>query len=84
MRIYTVRDSKVEAYLQPFYAVNDAVAVRMIKDTANDPTTIFHKHPLDFTLLFIGIFEESTGEIIPADHKQVGKIIDLIGPFDEI
>lgn len=83
MKIYTVRDSKVEAYLPPFYAANDAVAIRMITDTANDPNTLFNKHPIDFTVIYIGEFEESTGELFPADHKIIGKIIDIMGPFNE-
>lgn len=84
MKIYTVRDSKVEAYLPPFYAANDAVATRMIKDTADDPNSLFHKHPIDFTVVYIGEFYEQSGEIIPADHKIIGKIIDIMGPFNEI
>lgn len=77
MNIYTVRDSKLEAYLAPFFAVNDALAIRMMEDTAADPQTSFSKHPEDFQIFFIGVYDEKAGEIIPASHKSLGKVIDI-------
>lgn len=84
MNMYTVRDSKAAAYLPPFFAVNSATAIRMMQDTANDPSTLFHKHPEDFQIFFIATFNERTGEIIPNTHESLGKVIDLLGPFNEI
>lgn len=77
MNLYIVRDSKTEAYLPPFPAVNHQTALRMVMDTANDPSTLFHKHPLDFNVFFIGSFDEQTGELQPQHHESLGKVMDI-------
>lgn len=84
MNVYTVRDSKVEAYLPPFFAQNHSTAIRMMQDTANDPATLFHKHPEDFQIFFIAKYDEKTGEINSEIHESLGKVIDILGPFNEI
>jgi len=83
MKIYTVRDSKAEAYLQPFFAINDNIAMRMMLDTANDQTTLFYKHPEDFQIFVIGKFNEKTGEITSINHVSLGKVIDLLSYSNE-
>lgn len=80
MNIYTIRDSKLESYLPPFFARNDAMAIRAMQDTASDVTTTFYKHPEDFQIFFIGIYKENVGEIFPADHRSLGKVIDILRP----
>lgn len=78
MRIYTVHDSKAEAYLQPFFAANDAVAMRYLETAANDSGHEFARHAEDYTLFEIGGFDETTGNMDPVHPRSVTKIIDLI------
>lgn len=83
MEVYSVRDSKVGAYMAPFFVPNSSVAVRMVTDTANDPSTLLYKHPEDFQLFHIGTFNESTGEIKAINHESLGKVIDIMGLKNE-
>lgn len=77
MRLYTIRDNKVEAYGMIFQADNNLVAVRIIIDAANDQATLINKHPEDFNLYFVGVFDEQTGNLHPEEHVHLGKVIDM-------
>lgn len=67
MKIFTVYDSKAEAYLQPIYLRNKAEAIRAFETSCNDGTTQFNKYPEDFTLFEIGEWDESKGRLLPYD-----------------
>jgi len=64
MKIYTIYDSKAEAYLQPFFMQSNGAAIRAFTDLANDPQHVFGKHPEDYTLFDIGVYDESTAAIV--------------------
>lgn len=65
MKIYTVYDSKVEAYMKPFFARNKGDAMRGFMEACADPQHQFYKYPGDFTLLEMGDFDDLTGKIVP-------------------
>lgn len=54
LKVFTVYDSKVEAFLQPFFAESRGAALRMWQETVNNAQTSIHKYPEDFTLFEIG------------------------------
>lgn len=62
-KVYSVYDSKAEAFKPPFVAVSRGVAVRMIRAAAMDEATELHKFGADFTLFEIGEFDERTGRV---------------------
>jgi len=78
MNIYTVYDSKVEAYMQPFFAPNNAVAIRLMINTVRTGESMLATNPADFDLFLIGEFNEHTGIIDSLLHVSLGKIISLI------
>lgn len=57
-KIFTVYDSKVQAYMLPFYQQTKGAAIRAFKDTCNDSTHPFYKHPEDYTLFELGEFDD--------------------------
>lgn len=59
-RVFTIYDSKSEAYLQPFFMLTDGQARRAIEDCVNDPGHQFGRHPEDYTLFFLGTWDDST------------------------
>lgn len=59
--VYSVYDSKAQAYLQPFYAINGAVAARSFAEAANKEGHEFHSHAADFTLFELGFYDDSSG-----------------------
>ena len=54
--IYCLYDSKIEAYLQPFFMQSKGLAVRAFTDLANDPEHQFGTYPNEFSLFEVGEF----------------------------
>lgn len=78
-KIFSVRDSKANAFLQPFFMNNQGTAIRAITDCANDPNHAFFKHSNDYDLFQIGEFNEDDGKVIPLDSPlHVVSIFQLI------
>lgn len=59
--VYSVYDSKVNAYDKPFALRSRGEAIRGWADAANDPQTTICKHPEDFSLMELGHFDDTKG-----------------------
>lgn len=72
LRLYSVRDNAVGAFMRPFVARSDGEATRNFGDEANSPESALAKHPEDYALFFVGEFDELTGvlEVPPAPHSM--------------
>lgn len=62
LKVYSIFDSVVGAYLQPFYTRSEGEAVRMVKQAVNDPATNFAKNPSDYALAYHGEFDDASGD----------------------
>lgn len=63
MRIFTVHDSKADAYLPPFYMRTKGEAIRAFETTVKDTNSQFNKYPADYTLVELGEFDEQSASI---------------------
>lgn len=78
LKIFTVYDSKADAYMQPFFMRSHGEAVRSWIDAVNDPNTAFNKHPEDFTLFEIGEFDDGSALFTPAVAKRsIGTAVEF-------
>lgn len=68
---YSVRDSKAERFISPFFAPTRAVAQRMFETAANTVGENFNRHCNDYTLFEIGTFEDETGVIVPFENGKI-------------
>lgn len=59
LKVFCVFDSKVEAYMQPFFMKSRGEAIRGFTEVVNDPKTSIHKWPADYTLFELGSWDES-------------------------
>jgi len=59
-KIYTVRDSKTEAYLQPFFCLTRGQALRSFTEVCKDTNHNIGKYPEDFALFELGTYDDST------------------------
>jgi len=89
MKMFTVYDSKAEAYMQPFFAKSTGEALRSFSDTCQDKNHIFAKHPGDFTLFELGTWDEQTSDfVIYESKKSLGTAIeyatDLLNDSDQL
>lgn len=62
LSVYSVYDSKVEAFMQPFFMKTDGEALRSWMDIVNEKSSVFAKHPEDFTLMKLGEYDERSGK----------------------
>lgn len=77
---YAVYDRKSELYSAPFLEIKDGTAIRAIQDTViKSPDHPFAKHPTDFSLHRLGVFEDETGEITAEKRVKIQEIEQLIG-----
>ncbi len=63
LQIFTVYDSKTQAYLPPFYEPSIGGAVRSFSDACQQEDHVFNKHSADFTLFHIGEFDDQNSKI---------------------
>lgn len=76
LRAYSIFDRKALAYHQPYYAINDAVAVRTLSDAVADPNSMFGRHPNDYVLYCVGEFDDSNG--VTSTISPLLHVIDAI------
>lgn len=65
---YCVLDKKAKIYHQPHFLINDAVAVRQFSVVVNHEDGMIKKYPEDYALYRVGVFDMTTGIIIPEDY----------------
>ena len=75
MKLFAIRDTKVEAFLYPFTARTVGQAVRMTSDLVNQKGHQFNEHAEDYSLFEVGTFDESTA-VITSDVRVVGPLVN--------
>lgn len=67
LKMFTVYDSKVEAYMKPFFMRSTGEAIRDFTDAVNasDANSVLSKYPSDYTLFELGDFDENTAVFVP-------------------
>lgn len=83
-RYYAVYDSESKSFHPPFVSRSDADAARMITMSSQDPKTGLAMFANDYTLFFVGEFDEKKGFIIPAKPTQVAKVAALLKNKTEV
>lgn len=82
VNVYAIYDSKVRAYLQPWFSPTHAAAFRNCEMAGRNPSSPFKDFPADFTLFCIGTFDDEKGVLIPADAAEnMGNFIQFM-PMD--
>jgi len=61
LKMFTVHDAKVGAYLQPFFARSAGEATRSFAEAVNSADHQFAKHAADYSLFEVGDFDDELG-----------------------
>ncbi len=61
MKMYSIYDTKAEAYMKPFFWRSHGEALRFFYDEAARDDSILSSHPEDFVLFYVGEFDENEG-----------------------
>lgn len=62
-RIYSVYDSKAEAFMQPFFMATNGQAIRAFTQEAENKESMIGKYPMDYTLFELGVFHDANAKI---------------------
>lgn len=77
LNVYAVRDSAVEAFLQPFFSPTHGAAIRSLTDAANDPKHPFFTGAKYYSLYHLGTFDDLTG-ILERNDSPAQHIVDVL------
>jgi hypothetical protein len=61
MKIFSLLDSKLESYGQPFFFQHPGQAVRFLQDLVRDGKNQVSQHPEDFRLFQLGAYDPTVG-----------------------
>ncbi len=80
-KIFGIYDSKVGAYLQPFFMQSPGAAIRALTDLVRDPTHNFAKYSEDFTLFELGSYDDvnSKFDLLNTPHS-LGILVEFKSP----
>lgn len=79
--VCAVRDSKMDAYMQPFFVKSIGVAARSFADEVNRKESPMFAHPEDYELFHIANFNEDTGIISSLPNpKSIGVASTFFAP----
>lgn len=65
LSVFTILDSKIGSYMNPFYAKNKGQALRDFIDLMKDSQSVISKHPEDYSLYEIGSFDQDSACLKP-------------------
>lgn len=71
--LYVIYDKAANFYNKPFAQINEQIALRSAYDLLEDPRTDVHKSPEDFTMFWLGTYDDETAQIHCHDteHRKV-------------
>lgn len=72
-RVYAVLDAKAGLFGLPFFQMTDEAAIRAFTDMATRSDTLIGSFPDDFSLYFIGTYDDDKAKLDPAS------VLDLLG-----
>lgn len=78
LKIFALYDIKSGAYGTPFFMHHVGEAVRACTDLGQDQSTTIGRHPADFALHELGVFDTATGVIFPAQPTSHGAVVSFL------
>lgn len=65
LRMFAFYDTKAQVYGVPFFMINGATAMRAAIELAGDQSTTIGRHPADFILHELAIYDDASGRVAP-------------------
>lgn len=69
--IFSIYDTAVKAFMQPFFAPTKGAAIRSFSDAVNAEGSSFGRHAADYALFLLGEYDDSAGSFVslPAPER---------------
>ena len=79
--VFSIYDSKAEAYLPPFILPKQAQAKRAFADCVNSDSHQFGQNPADYTLFELGNFNDEDGQhLLHRANISLGNGLEFLEP----
>ncbi len=78
LNVYSIYDQASGLYSRPFFTQSDAQAVREFTDIALDAEHAIGKHPADYTLFRLGIYDDNNGKLTNEDNSSLGNALERV------
>lgn len=78
LNIYSVFDKAVGAYMRPFFMQSDGQATRGFTDECVRADSEMSKHPEDYALFRVGIFDDNKGMLTVEEPQCLARAHECI------
>lgn len=79
LKAFSIKDSKAEVYLAPFFKPVHGEAERYFHKLVNDKQTMMHDYPEDYSLWYVGEYDEHTGLLKSKEPTHLLNAVALKG-----
>ena len=63
LKMFSIRDQKAEVFNQPWFAKTHGEAERNFRQLVKDPKSMVSQFPEDYSLYYIGQYDDQTGSV---------------------
>lgn len=81
MKVVSVKDLAIDAYITPFFVQTVGQAIRMFTDEVNREGSQIRLHPKDYTLYLIGDFDEEKGDLQGLFPTAIARANEVLKPL---
>lgn len=82
LKVCSIFDSGVEAYMPPFYVMHKTDAIRKFTDWVKEPNSNMSKYPAAYTLFELGEFDQATGLFnFHTSHIPLGVATEFLNAY---
>ncbi len=71
LNVYSIFDQATGLFSRPFFTQSDGDAQRSFTDIAQDAEHPIGKHPADYTLFRLGIFDDTNGKLTDEENSSL-------------
>lgn len=83
-KVFSVYDTKAEAFLRPFVVQTLGVVKRSFGEAMQDPRHEFAKYPNDYLCWEVGTFDDETGEVMPIQPVNHGLVSVMCREYTQV
>ncbi|AXH75519.1 MAG: nonstructural protein [Microviridae sp.] len=82
--MFTVYDSKAQAFGNPFFMENKSTAIRAFTFAANDKNSDIGRYPSDFQLYYLGQFNDEDASLTIINPAAIAFALALVERNQEV
>ncbi len=82
--VYSIYDLAAGLYSRPIFCQSDAEALRMFNDLSVDVEHPVGKHPEDYSIFRLGIFDDIKGTLVDEDNQCLSTALEAVSQSRKI